>query len=181
MWLQIPMNLKEQVTGKTREQIEAEERQKSKEKQIKWDLETLIRKYWDMMKLYEQFSYKNSKWEYDSKFFKELPHKIVIEKFQNTKLTSTKLRQYYDMINSLYHARVWWETLKRELYMILAKANYDLNRKEIVPKNFVDFLRINIDMVFDQTEAWKVSENFMVFKKHFEAVVAYAKWVLSDK
>lgn len=151
-------------------------KRKKKKKKIILILYLLNIEIW--YKLYKEFSYKNEKWEIDSKYFRELPIKIVNQKFKETKLTSTKLRQYYNMVNSLYQSKIEWENLKSELYMILSKVNYDYGRKEIVPKNFVDFLRINIDMVFDN---WYSDEKFKVFKKHFESVVAYWKWVLNDK
>ncbi len=165
---------------------EVEEKELIRKSEERYNI--LLTKYWKMIELYKRFTYKNDKWEYDSKYFNEVPQIIINDYFlekgdywkNKSKITSTKLRQYYDMINSLYQSKLEWENLKTEFYMILAKANYDNGRKNIVPREFVDFLRINIDMIFDEKK-WKEVENFRVFKKHFETVVAYAKWVLSDK
>lgn len=178
MWIKIPLDIMMRVTWKSKDEIENENKQKEEDERKKEKYKKLLSKYWDMIELYTEFSYKNSNWEVDSKFFNELPKKIIDKKFKETKLTSTKLRQYYDMVNWLYQSKIWWENLKSELYIILAKANYDLWRKNIVPEVFVDFLRINIDMVFDNGFS---EEKFRVFKKHFETVVAYSKGVLSDK
>ena len=61
--------------------------------------------------------------------------------------------------------------------MLLAKANYDLWRRNL-PQEFISFLRINIDMIYEKGDEY---ENFIIFKKHFEALVAYSKWVLQEK
>ena len=167
-----------ELTWKSVEEIEKEQEEKEKKQKEQERLQNLYIKYWTMLKeIYKDFPYKKKDGEYDSKYFNELPIKIV-EKFEWSKLTSTKLRQYYDIVNWLYKSWISWEKLKSELYIMLAKANYDLWRKNIVPQEFVDFLRINIDMVFDW---WYSKEKFIVFKKHFEAVVAYAKWNLKDR
>ncbi len=178
LWDLVPKDWKADLTWKSIEEIEQEEEERKKKKEQEQKVQALYLKYWTMLKeIYKKFSYKNDKWEYDSKYFNELPIKIV-EKFKWSKLTSTKLRQYYDIVNWLYKSNLKEEELKWELYMMLAKANYDLWRKNIVPQKFVDFLRINIDMLFDN---WYSKEKFKVFKKHFEAVVAYAKLELKDK
>ena len=178
LWDLIPKEKKAKLMWKTVKEIEKEEKQKQEEMEREKKLQALYDKYWSMLKeIYKKFSYKNNKWEYDSRYFRELPEKIV-EKFKWSKLTSTKLRQYYDIVNWLYKSNIEWEKLKSELYVMLAKANYDLWRKQIVPKEFVDFLRINIDMVFD---GWYSRDKFTVFKKHFEAVIAYAKWQIREK
>jgi len=174
----IPKELKANISWKTVKEIEKEEEERKKKQEQEKKIQALYDKYWIMLKeIYKKFSYKNDKWEYDSRYFRELPEKIV-EKFKWSKLTSTKLRQYYDIVNWLYKSNIEWEKLRSELYIMLAKANYDLWRKSIVPQEFVYFLRINIDMVFDW---WYSKEKFTVFKKHFEAVVAYAKGVIKEK
>ena len=165
----------------SKEEVNKRNNEKIKNEKYK----SLISKYWDMIELYKEFSYKNSNWEYDSKIFNEVPKKIIKEKFtyldknwkQKSKLTSTKLRQYYDIVNSLFHSKISWEALKSELYMLLAKANYDLWRRNL-PQEFISFLRINIDMIYEKGDEY---ENFIIFKKHFEALVAYSKWVLQEK
>jgi len=160
------------IIEKTKSELDEETHIHLQRKEKETNYKTLFDKYGHMIDLYSSFSYKSDDGEYDSRYFRELPMQ-VIEKFGETKLTSTKLRQYYNVVSNLYKIWLEWEKLMSELYLLLAKANYDSNRKENVPKKFVDFLRINIDMVFDH---WFSKEKFKVFKKHFEAVVAYAKW-----
>lgn len=110
--------------------------------------------------------------------FSKIAEKIV-SIFKDKKVTSTKLRQYYDIINWLYSSFLNGNDLKTKLYMTLAKANYDKGRKTVADV-FVEFLTINIDKIFDESE-WKTEKDrFLIFKKHFEAVVAYGKLELNN-
>jgi len=108
-------------------------------------------------------------------------------------LTINKLRQYYQSIVNLYNVYKKKEEkegkfdiseLETEFNILLAKINYDMNRKSSkVPKEVYDFVKYHKDKVFENKDGEKVfgnkdgekvKEKFKIFRKHFETVVAYA-------
>jgi CRISPR type III-A-associated protein Csm2 len=69
--------------------------------------------------------------------------------------------------------------LKTEFNLLLAKINYDVNRKNSkVPKEMYEFVKFNKEKVFDEKN--DVKDRFKVFRKHFETVVAYSVGQLKD-
>ncbi len=151
--------------------------QKEKEEKTKKRVEA--KQQFGSFSIYYEDWYFNKDWELEEKLFREYAEDIV-EKMVKEQETSTKLRQYYNVVNDLYHTN---EIPSQEkLYLVLAKANYDLWRKKL-SSIFRNFLKVNIDIIFDKQLWW--SENkikkFEIFKKHFEAVIAYAKGPLDKK
>jgi len=120
--------------------------------------------------------------------FEDIPQKIV-NLFKFAWLTSTKLRQYYQTIVNLYNAFERKKEddknineLKTEINLLLAKINYDVNRKQLkVPQEMYDFIKFNKEKVFENNDIKQVEKNFKIFRKHFETVVAYSAWRLSEK
>ncbi len=93
--------------------------------------------------------------------------------------TATKVRQYYNIVNDLYQSNK--KPSQEKLYLMLAKSNYDIWRNKMT-KPFWEFLRLNIDMIFDK-QLWGIEDKtikFEIFKKHFEAVLCYSKGMLKD-
>ena len=112
--------------------------------------------------------------------FESIPVKIV-KVFKKWELTLTKLRQYYQVIVNLYNSYMKMkkfdvDELKTEFNILLAKINYDIKRQgSKVPQAVYDFIKFNRDRIFeDINNVQKVREKFIVFKKHFETVVAYS-------
>jgi len=140
--------------------------------------ENAKKQFWDFSIYYDDWFF-DKDWKLEEKLFREYAEDIV-SKLVEEKETSTKLRQYYEIVNNLYHTNK--NPSKEKLYLMLAKANYDLWRNKL-SQIFRDFLKVNIDIVFDKSLWWSENKTkkFEVFKKHFEAVVAYAKWPLDKK
>jgi len=143
------------------------------------ELESKKNEYGDFVTIYKDWYYKNGK--INPNLFEQIAIDIV-NLFKNSKLTSTKLRQYYDIVNNLYKEKIYNNEakLKSELYLMLAKANYDYGRKQIVPLSFIQFIRYNLKEIVFNKDGHTVEEKFKLFKKHFEAIVAYSKWVLKE-
>jgi len=118
--------------------------------------------------------------------FEKIPQKIV-DFFKKGWLTITKLRQYYQSVVNLYNvfqSRLAEKDkvenveneLKTEFNLLLAKINYDVNRKNSkVPQEVYEFVKFNRDKVLENPK-----ENLKIFKKHFETVVAYSVWKLKN-
>ena len=137
------------------------------------DKDKIMKIYWENLK----YSTENPD------LFEKIPKEIV-KLFKFGWLTSTKLRQYYDSILNLYNVYskqkdFYPNKFKSDLNILIARVNYDTNRQWVkVPKDMVKFLEYNKDMIFKEEN--KVKDHFKIFKKHFETVVAYAKWQLKD-
>jgi len=137
------------------------------------DKDKIMKIYWENLK----YSTENPD------LFEKIPKEIV-KLFKFGWLTSTKLRQYYDSILNLYNVYskqkdFYPNKFKSDLNILIARVNYDTNRQWVkVPKDMVKFLEYNKDMIFKDEN--KVKDHFKIFKKHFETVVAYAKWQLKD-
>jgi len=152
----------------------------------KWKSVTKILKILDkFLEIYwENLDYSTE----NSDLFDKISNDIV-NLFGSAWLTSTKLRQYYQIIVNLYNAFERKKEdyknineLKTEINLLLAKINYDVNRKQSkVPQEMYDFVKFNKEKVFKDNDIKQVEKNFKIFRKHFETVVAYSTWRLSEK
>jgi len=99
--------------------------------------------------------------------------------FRTAKVSFGKLRAYYGEITRIWHLiendenRI--EQAKMEFKLLLARAKYDQNRN-VIPPAVVDFLNENEQMI----NKGDFCENFGIFKKHFEAVIALCKGQLKS-
>lgn len=170
MWGKISFDFADQNIQK-----KFEEEQKEKEEKIK-KRELAKKQYGDFSMYYEEW-YFDKQWNVNEKLFREYAQDIV-KKLSQEKETTTKLRQYYNVVNDLYQTHR--SPSKEKLYLMLAKAGYDLGRKKL-KRTFYQFLKINVDIVLEKNLWWTKNkvQKFDIFKKHFEAVVAYAKGVLN--
>jgi len=113
--------------------------------------------------------------------FEQIP-KEVVKLFKWWGLTTTKLRQYYEIIVNLYNAyskkkEFSVNELKTDINIFLAKINYDINRQgSKVPQEMYDFVKYHKNQIFENED--KVLNRFKIFRKHFETVVAYSVWEL---
>lgn len=99
--------------------------------------------------------------------------------FDLGRMTFTTLRRYYAEVETLCRtgkgidrqddsAR---EIVLMRLNLLLAKANFDKGRPGMkIPEEFLPFLRLGISFT-------KGHREIETFKRHFEAVVAYAKTI----
>jgi CRISPR type III-A-associated protein Csm2 len=96
-----------------------------------------------------------------------------------TSMKFSKLRSYYGEV-----ARIWRliendpardQQAKMEFKLLQAKAIYDKNRG-FAPDALVDFFNKNEQII----GGGDFCENFGIFKKHFEAVIAFAKGELKS-
>ncbi|MDP2090947.1 MAG: type III-A CRISPR-associated protein Csm2 [Candidatus Gracilibacteria bacterium] len=179
MGIKIPLDVMMKISGKSKEEFENEEKVKEQNKKNEQKERKKIEELnkININELYNKYDLYISNKKINSEYFSELS-KDLVYKFKSENLTSTKLREYYNSINNLYNSYNDENELKINLFMILAKANYDYGRKKIATKSFINFLEINISNLFNKDFE---KENFTIFKKHFETVIAYAKGVLSDK
>ena len=178
----ISPEIEAQVAWKDIEQVEKERKEEKFKKQKKEKMEVKKQIYWEIAWFYENWYFLNQD-EPDPDLFEKIAIDVV-KLFEKSHLTSTKLRQYYDIIVNLYNSWIYKtnkNSLRTELNLMLAKANYDKERKNIVPIEFVQFLSFNIKELLFKKDEYDVEDKIVVFKKHFEAVVAYAKWTLKDK
>ncbi len=137
------------------------------------DKNTIMKIYWNNV----DYSTENSN------LFEKIAKEIV-KLFKWWNLTINKLRQYYQSVVNLYNAyerkneedfKV--NELKTDFNLLLAKINYDIKRQSSkVPQEMYDFVKFNKEKVFENND--KVKENFKIFRKHFETIVAYSVWVL---
>jgi len=111
--------------------------------------------------------------------FEKIPKDIVkLLKWWN--LTTTKLRQYYEIVVNLYNAYLKKKEfneneLKTDINILLAKINYDINRQGYkVPQEMYDFVKYHRNKIFKNEDKDKVLDRFKIFRKHFETVVAYS-------
>jgi len=137
-------------------------------------------------KIYEDVDYSTK----NPDLFEQISKKVV-KLFKFSWLTINKLRQYYQSIVNLYNAYERKKDdafdvneLKTEFNSLLAKINYDVNKKNSqTPKEIYDFVKYHRDKIFENDDKNddknEVRKKFKVFRKHFETVVAYAVWQLS--
>ncbi len=96
-----------------------------------------------------------------------------------TKISFSKIRQYYDEANRLHSlimvAKENEENVEIKLKLLIAKAIFDFGRKgqNLVPENFVYFLQVNEKLLESKERGF--AKNLEIFKKHFEAIMAYGK------
>ena len=65
------------------------------------------------------------------------------------------------------------ENVEIKLKILISRAIYDFGRKRQsnIPEDFVYFLQTNVKFL----EKGNFAENLELFKKHFEAIIAYGK------
>lgn len=134
---------------------------------------TLTEEKEELFRLYYPNGYYKDK-ELDENLFDKIADKVA-EQFKGF-ISFNKIRQYYDEVNRLYYlmraSKENKEKVEIKLKMLIAKAVFDFGRtgQNLVPENFVYFLKINEKLVNEDLE-----RNLKIFKKHFEAIIAYGK------
>ena len=97
---------------------------------------------------------------------------------KNSKLSSSKLREYYNEIirnyNSLWIQSIW--NIKLKMYLLLSKIKYDSKRPNWPSEDFVKWFEEQIKVVFKDYNENK----FKVFKIWFETLVAVGKTTLKN-
>jgi CRISPR type III-A-associated protein Csm2 len=112
------------------------------------------------------------------KLFFDMPLEIAAA-FRIARVSFGKLRAYYGEITRIWRLiendknRV--EQGKMEFKLLLARAKYDQSRN-VMPFAVVEFLNKNEQMI----AKGDFRENFGIFKKHFEAVIALCKGELKS-
>ncbi len=119
----------------------------------------------------------------NSDLFDRIADEVVGDFGKGKGISFTKIRQYYDEVNRLYFLIKNSEDSDKEknkknieikLKILISRAIYDFGRKQnIVPESFVYFLQVNREFL-DSGEG-EFAEKMEIFKKHFEAIIAYGK------
>ena len=102
----------------------------------------------------------------DSKLFGKGVQLLVNDYLQKTKITSSQVRRFYDKICSLNPQS---QDLNIDLNIILAQIAYSVGRKNVCEEFFL--------LMENRISNIKTPKDFSSFKKHFECIVAYLKYI----
>ena len=130
--------------------------------------------FWNFSIFYQNWyflEWKTDDWGINDQLFGAYAMEIA-KMMESKNTTPTKIRQYYNIVNEIYQSKA--PISKSKLYLMLAKANYDLWRWK-VSKELYDFLKCNIFILFNKKIWENTKQKLTIFKKHFEAVLAYSK------
>jgi CRISPR type III-A-associated protein Csm2 len=118
--------------------------------------------------------YSNQSGELDLELFSTKAEKIA-KNFGNS-MSFTKIRQYYDEVNSIFHSLeklpadpALLQESQLRLHMLVGKVTFDSKRQGVkIAPEFPRFIECNVRQVKDV-------QSFRLMKRHFEAVVSYAR------